>query len=340
MSVRKTNKPNVWVVDWLEPKDHAGNRKRNQRRFHGTKAEALEIEQELRRHPANTNTNPTIGSVWSEYIEWCELHQSKLTVRQKRYEWPKLREIFGNLPVSHLTRQTFQKYQQQRIAENVTPQTINKELNYLMGCIRWMVDQNYCNQMTFKPKALKPIKKPKKIPTREQMLAFVGHFEGDKREMVLLMLFCGLRSAEARMLKWTDLDFKRGEVQVFGKGSRYRTLPVPGPLMEMLEKRKASSGFVFINPATEKPYEHNSWSFRSASEKAGCKITPHMLRHYFATTCLESGSDIRTVQELLGHAKVTTTEVYTHISTERKRQGIGWTDAMQIQCDIESKGGR
>ena len=149
----------------------------------------------------------------------------------------------------------------------------------------------------------------------------------------LEMLYsCGLRISELCQLKVGDVEFGQSSVRVKGKGRKERQLPVGEPALRALE---AYWGSLQHRPAPE------TAAFRTALESvepmrprtaqalfkryllgAGLdpRLTPHKLRHSFATHLLDRGADLRSVQELLGHAHLATTEVYTHVTTERLRQ--------------------
>ena len=151
--------------------------------------------------------------------------------------------------------------------------------------------------------------------------------------MLELLYAAGLRVSELVNLKLHNLNLESGFVRVFGKGSKERVVPIGLPAKEKIEyylensrnillKNKVSP-FIFIARAAEPITRQGFWKLlRRYGDLAQLnkKITPHSLRHSFATHLLESGSDIRTVQELLGHADVSTTMIYTHVTG---RGGMG-----------------
>lgn len=147
--------------------------------------------------------------------------------------------------------------------------------------------------------------------------------------MLEFLYSSGLRRAELVGITMASLDLERSVVTVFGKGSKERTVPLGMPAMdscrrylevrqEQLEKNETESDFLFINNRGEQ------LSVRSVNRivhayglKAGMRVTPHMLRHSFATHLLDNGADIRAIQEMLGHEALSTTQVYTHITAAR-----------------------
>ena len=143
------------------------------------------------------------------------------------------------------------------------------------------------------------------------------------RDRALLELFysSGLRLSEVCALKWSDLDFAQGLVTVLGKGGKQRVVPVGSHARNALQELRAESGgeqtdFVFPGRGggqiTSRAIQLRMK--RLAMQRGVFKrVHPHLLRHSFASHMLESSGDLRGVQELLGHADIATTQIYTHL---------------------------
>jgi integrase/recombinase XerC len=150
------------------------------------------------------------------------------------------------------------------------------------------------------------------------------------RDRALLELFysSGLRLSELRLLRWRDLDLEQGLVTVLGKGSRQRTVPVGSHACRALSDWRMEG----VGAATGQPPEPDAPIFpgrgggpisaraiqlrlRALGQRQGLfkHVHPHLLRHSFASHVLESSGDLRGVQELLGHADIATTQIYTHL---------------------------
>ncbi|HVF20304.1 MAG TPA: site-specific tyrosine recombinase XerD [Mycobacteriales bacterium] len=156
------------------------------------------------------------------------------------------------------------------------------------------------------------------------------------RDQALLELLyaSGARISEAVGLDVDALDFDAGAVRLFGKGSRERLVPIGRPARAALEAYlvrgrpvlvAAGRGgpAVFLNSRGGRLSRQSAWAvLRAAAEKAGiaAEVSPHTLRHSFATHLLDGGADVRVVQELLGHASVTTTQIYTLVTVDRLRE--------------------
>jgi tyrosine recombinase XerC len=149
------------------------------------------------------------------------------------------------------------------------------------------------------------------------------------RDAAILELFysSGLRLAELAELDVRDLDPIGETVRVMGKGSRERIVPVGGLALKALShyrhQARVESGPLFLNKSRKRLGHRSIWLLlKKYVRKAGLPATlsPHKLRHSFATHLLDNGADLRSVQSLLGHASLTTTQIYTHVTTERLKR--------------------
>ena len=144
----------------------------------------------------------------------------------------------------------------------------------------------------------------------------------------------GARISEAVGLDVDDLDLSAASVLLRGKGSKQRLVPVGRPAVAAVEAylvrgrpvlAAAGSGTpaLFLNARGGRLTRQSAWSILSAAvDRAGvtADVSPHTLRHSFATHLLDGGADVRVVQELLGHASVTTTQIYTLVTVDRLRE--------------------
>ncbi len=153
------------------------------------------------------------------------------------------------------------------------------------------------------------------------------------RAMLELLYATGLRVSELIHLSLNDVNLDVGYVQTQGKGSKERIIPLGGAARRALQDylhgprslmaRTSRKAFLFLGRGGRGITRQGFWKIlrRHAREAAIDKrITPHMLRHSFATHLLERGADLRSVQSMLGHADIATTQVYTHVSREHLKQ--------------------
>ena len=156
-------------------------------------------------------------------------------------------------------------------------------------------------------------------------------FKGKRDKALIELLYSsGLRVSEIINLKINEIDLKNGYLKCFGKGSKERIVPfgsfAKDFLIEYIEERNKNninSDLLFVTKKGKKIVRQeinnilNSYAKKSKLKK---KIHPHMLRHSFATHLLERGADLRSVQELLGHVDISTTQIYTHLTKEHLRE--------------------
>jgi len=166
------------------------------------------------------------------------------------------------------------------------------------------------------------------VPTREEVRRLLQAAKTEDETLALnLLVYTGMRVSELASLRCEDIDLESGLIRVLGKGGRERVLVAPPHILPLLRRRARAlggSGPLFpspIDPSRPVSYVTIERMLRRVARRAGLRrrVTPHMLRHYFATTMLQAGLDIREVQELLGHSSLSTTQVYTHVSQERLR---------------------
>ncbi|MCP3952649.1 MAG: site-specific tyrosine recombinase XerD, partial [Desulfobacterales bacterium] len=152
--------------------------------------------------------------------------------------------------------------------------------------------------------------------------------------MLELLYASGLRVSELTNLKILDINLEAGFVRVFGKGSKERIVPMGSGAMNALQKylengrpkllqADLTSPYLFVARAGKPMTRQGFWKLlRKYALEAGLKkkVSPHSLRHSFATHLLEGGADLRAVQVMLGHVDITTTQIYTHVATERLRE--------------------
>jgi site-specific recombinase XerD len=154
------------------------------------------------------------------------------------------------------------------------------------------------------------------------------------RAIMEVLYCCGLRAGELVGLNVDDIDFARDDVKIRGKGNKERIVPLGRKAKESVVNylRVRSSGKEQVSPALFLNYRGKRLTTRSLQRivrKYLMKVAraqgtnPHILRHSFATHLLENGADLRAVQELLGHASLSTVQIYTHLTTKRLREIYG-----------------
>ncbi|MFT3899901.1 MAG: site-specific tyrosine recombinase XerD [Gordonia sp. (in: high G+C Gram-positive bacteria)] len=190
--------------------------------------------------------------------------------------------------------------------------------------------------------AVRPPKPAQRLPKAlsiDEVDAILANAGGDDprglrdRALLELLYSCGARISEVTSLDIDDLDLEHRTVLLRGKGGKQRLVPVGGPAIDAVQAylvrarpglATARSGpAVFLNVRGGRLSRQSAWQILAdAAQRAGVTsaVSPHTLRHSFATHLLDGGADVRVVQELLGHASVTTTQVYTLVTVTTMRE--------------------
>jgi integrase/recombinase XerD len=153
------------------------------------------------------------------------------------------------------------------------------------------------------------------------------------RAMLELIYAAGMRVSELVDLDISRVSFVTGTVQIRGKGGRERMLPLGDYALEALRnylergrvylQKRSSNNAVFLNRSGNRLTRQGFWKIlKRYAKQAGIQrnVTPHILRHSFATHLLERGADLRAIQEMLGHADISTTQIYTHVARSRLKE--------------------
>src|SRR5678815_779420 len=149
------------------------------------------------------------------------------------------------------------------------------------------------------------------------------------RDVAIMELFysSGLRLSELAALDVADVDLYTESVRVFGKGRKERVCPVGLPALEAIQRYRAAAkvhgGPLFLNKARRRISTRSIWLIVRRYLRfttIPISVSPHKLRHSFATHLLDRGADLRSVQALLGHASLSTTQIYTHVTVERLKK--------------------
>ena len=239
-----------------------------------------------------------------------------------------------------LTPPELQGYLADRFAAGIGARSTARFLSCIRGFYKFLVRERVLenNPATFieNPKLGRPL--PKSL-TQQDVESLLQAPQGDEavvlrdRAMLELLYASGLRVSELTGLQVAEVNLRQGVVRVFGKGSKERLVPMGAVAQQVLEEymRAArpvllggkSSNVLFPSTRAQQMTRQTFWHrIKYWAKVAGITkpLSPHTLRHAFATHLLNHGADIRSVQMLLGHSDISTTQIYTHIAKERLKQ--------------------
>lgn len=223
----------------------------------------------------------------------------------------------------------------------LTTSSTARYFSSLKGFFNYLTQNNYIETNPMDkinaPKLSKKLPSVLNVSEVEEILSMpdVNDKLGLRDKAILELLYaCGTRVSELISLKISDLFFQEEVIRVFGKGSKERLIPIGSSAIKwvqmylkksrpLLVKQMKSENYVFLNLRGTKLSRMGVWKIIDCYVKeAGIKkdVHPHTFRHSFATHLLEGGADLRAVQEMLGHADISTTQIYTHIDRDYIKQ--------------------
>lgn len=287
-----------------------------------------------------------------EYLE-IEKNCSKLTIRnyrhylEKFYQW--LKKIYGSIRIEKINLEMVRKYRvyltrkTDKAGLPLSRATQSYYIIALRSFLRWLIKNDYKTLSPEKIELPKAKSRSLKFLDRKQIERLLAQPEVNKKDglrdkAILEVLFStGLRVSELVKVDRERINFERREFGVIGKGGQPRAVFLSERAVYWLKKYTASredvwkplfirySGKITDSPTGEE-MRLSSRSVQRLVEKYCCKahlaikITPHGIRHSYATDLLMAGADLRSVQELLGHKNVATTQIYTHVTDKKLRE--------------------
>ncbi len=272
-----------------------------------------------------------------KFVRYLEIEKdfSPHTVLNYRLDLEGFRKFLGEAPVEKVDYFSIRKYLALLKEQRLGNRTVARRLSALRSFFKFLVREGF-----LKANPIAGVSSPKldkHLPaflTEDEVSSVLdasgGKDEGGLRDRAILELFysSGLRISELVGLNTDDIDFFGGIIKVRGKGKKERLVPVGDIALAAIrnyhERRKRQTQAVFTN--LKRGSRITVRGVRNIVRKylraAGIRshASPHTLRHSFATHLLDRGADLRTVQELLGHANLATTQIYTHLTTEKLKK--------------------
>ncbi len=226
-----------------------------------------------------------------------------------------------------------------KLKSELSTRSVNRHISALKGFYNYLVDEKYIKSSPLENisvlKTEKSLPKYLTINEVDQLLNFPLNTAFDYRNKAMLevMYATGLRVSELVNLEYSNVDLYNSVIRVKGKGKKERLVPIGETASYYLKKYveeyrnqliiKENYNELFLNNHG-KPISRNGFNFILENIRIKTKIekelTPHVLRHSFATHLLEGGADVRSIQEMLGHENISTTNIYTHVVDEILRE--------------------
>jgi tyrosine recombinase XerC len=286
-----------------------------------------------------------VDDVLDGYMHWLasERRKSAATLRAYGSDLRAFRAWLAQSgrPLAAVTRFDLRRYLVELEQQGLVATSVQRKLASLRGLFDWLVTTGRSDKDP--SKLLKGPKAPKRVPrflTSSEVDRLLGQPfdetpQAQRDRAILEVLYStGCRVSECAGMRLRDLDLDEGVVRVLGKGQKERLAMLGKPACAAIgawlplrarmvrAAKRTDPGTLWVNRSGRGLSAR--WVFQTVVDRAKAaglqtSLTPHGLRHSFATHLLDRGADLRTVQELLGHARLVTTEIYTHVSIGRLR---------------------
>lgn len=275
------------------------------------------------------------------FINYCEYEKglSANTLKSYNYEinlyQTYLEDKFSIIDIEKVSKEDIESYLKYCYLKNEDSKTISHKITTIYNFHNYLLREKVIkdNQAEFidRPKLAKHLPYTLTVKEIDKLLdiALVTVFDYRDKAMLELMYGTGLRVSELVSLTVYDVDFYNAFLRIKGKGSKERIVPINNASLKYLKLyldrrclllKKKTSDELFLNARGEGISRQGFFkNLKKILAKKGMptNISPHSLRHSFATHLIENGADLRSVQTMLGHSDITTTKIYTHISNEK-----------------------
>lgn len=275
----------------------------------------------------------------AEYIEYLEIERglSPNTIMAYRSDLYSLSDFLTENQIevySDIQRIHLNMYIKSLYDKKYTPRSITREIASIKGFFKWLSINDYIEHNP--ALAIEQPKLPKRLPKVLSMKEISDLLQSSMSPLdsaVLELLYAaGLRVSELADILLGNIDLNSKYIRCIGKGSKERIVPIGNKAISALKiylkdrdyivkKYSLTTKYLFIKENGKKLSRQDVYVFiNSIGKNINKDISPHTIRHSFATHLLENGADLRVVQELLGHSDVSTTQLYTHISKKRLKE--------------------
>jgi len=235
------------------------------------------------------------------------------------------------------TRNSVLSFCLKQMDEKKSPATVARALSAIRGYARFLILEKVADDdPTENMRNMKGWRRLPKALSASDIRALLdapgdGHFGLRDRAMMELMYSSGLRVSELITMKLDDINFDAGFLQVTGKGEKARIIPANTRAIDSVKEyilrgrplllKGTRTSYLFISQGGRRITRQRFWQcIKEYGRKLDINISPHVMRHSFATHLLDGGADLRSVQKMLGHSDIATTQIYTKVTTSRLRR--------------------
>ena len=272
----------------------------------------------------------------SDFIDYIEVEKGLAdnTISAYRRDISGFIDFIPDEVIENISRLHISSYIMHLREDGICPSSISRKISALKSFFKWACANEIIS--TNPISSIEPAKLPKHLPkvlsVNDIQNLMRQNLNITERVVVELLYSCGLRVSELSKLKLNDINMKSKNILCFGKGSKERLIPFGeyafNTINEYLKERelliinfKLTTDRLLITETGRLMTRQDIYRLiHRLGETLHKDISPHTLRHTFATHLLENGADLRVVQELLGHSDVATTQLYTHISKKRLKE--------------------
>jgi len=295
---------------------------------------------------------------WDEYLAYVKTNQSLKTYKQKEHAINNFKRLLNTSTLlkritflHEITPATIEKYKTFRLKDGVTNRTVNIDLHALSNSFKVAKEWNYIVNIKTVSK-LSVQKKEARFLSIEELDELYSKASNYLKQVITLYVLSGMRANELLNLKWEHIDFTGNILKIANtdsfttKSKKDRTIPMTRKLREVL----LCLYNTYVDPASDKPSSREEYqktyvlchpdgsqikcvrkAFSKLVSRANLSgVTLHTLRHTFASHCLLNGGSMLAVKELLGHSRITTTEIYTHLNQEFKAETVNKLSGLLI----------
>lgn len=280
-----------------------------------------------------------ISQLISSYLSYLEIERglSKNTIEAYQNDLFAFFDFLSiqnhDVKLEEIKRRDFSSYTKYLAKKEFSPSSITRKIASIKGFFKYL-----CTNRDIKTNPASSVVSPK-MPMRLPKVLSIGEINeilkdglNDFEAAIIELLYsAGIRVSELVDLELKNVDLNQKMIKVFGKGSKERIVPINLKCIKVLKKyliareltalKFDSKPYLFLSNNGKKITRQSVYKLiRRQGELINKKISPHTLRHTFATHLLENGADLRVVQELLGHSSIVTTQLYTHISKKTLRE--------------------